>query len=49
VVASPTVQEKKAEQEEAIEKPIALNQLGLESVLQAIAESGDSRVIPVTD
>ena len=38
-------QEKKAEQEEAIEKPIALNQLRLESVLQAITESGASRVI----
>ncbi|MGD0548458.1 MAG: 3' terminal RNA ribose 2'-O-methyltransferase Hen1 [Terracidiphilus sp.] len=38
-------QEKKAEQEEAIEKPIALNQLRLDSVLQAITESGATRVI----
>jgi 3' terminal RNA ribose 2'-O-methyltransferase Hen1 len=38
-------QEKKTEQEEAIEKPIALNQLRLESVLQVITESGASRVI----
>jgi 3' terminal RNA ribose 2'-O-methyltransferase Hen1 len=38
-------QEKKAEQEEAIEKPIALNQLRLEAVLQAVTDSGATRVI----
>ena len=38
-------QEKKAEQEEAIEKPILLNQLRLEAVTQAVTASGASRVI----
>ena len=38
-------QEKKAEQEVAIEKPIALNQLRLEAVLQAVTDSGATRVI----
>ena len=38
-------QEKKAEQEEAIEKPILLNQLRLEAVTQAVTASGASHVI----
>ena len=38
-------QEKKAEQEEAIEKPILLNQMRIESVTQAVTASGASRVI----
>lgn len=38
-------QEKKAEQEEAIEKPILLNQLRLEAVTQAVTASGASQVI----
>jgi 3' terminal RNA ribose 2'-O-methyltransferase Hen1 len=38
-------QEKKAEHEEAIEKPILLNQLRLEAVTQAVTASGASRVI----
>jgi 3' terminal RNA ribose 2'-O-methyltransferase Hen1 len=44
--ASPEAeQEKKAEQEEAIEKPILLNQMRIESVTQAVTASGASRVI----
>jgi len=38
-------QERKAEQEEAIEKPIALNQLRVEAVMQAVTDSGATRVI----
>jgi 3' terminal RNA ribose 2'-O-methyltransferase Hen1 len=38
-------QEKRTGEEEAIEKPIALNQLRLEAVMQAVTESGASRVI----
>jgi 3' terminal RNA ribose 2'-O-methyltransferase Hen1 len=38
-------QEKKAEQEEAIEKPILLNQLRLEAVTQAVTASGAGHVI----
>ncbi len=38
-------QEKKAEQEEAIEKPILLNQMRIESVTHAVTASGASRVI----
>ena len=38
-------QEKKAEQEDAIEKPILLNQLRLEAVTQAVTASGASHVI----
>jgi len=38
-------QEKKTEQEEAIEKPILLNQLRLEAVTQAVTASGASHVI----
>jgi 3' terminal RNA ribose 2'-O-methyltransferase Hen1 len=38
-------QEKKAGEEEAIEKPIALNQLRLEAVMQAVTESGAVRVL----
>ena len=38
-------QEKRTGEEEAIEKPIALNQLRLESVIQAVTESGAARVI----
>jgi len=44
--ANPEVeQEKKADQEEAIEKPILLNQLRLEAVTQAVTASGASHVI----
>jgi 3' terminal RNA ribose 2'-O-methyltransferase Hen1 len=38
-------QEKRTGEEEAIEKPIALNQLRLEAVMQAVTESGATRVI----
>ena len=38
-------QEKKAEQEEAIEKPILLNQLRLDAVTKAVTASGASHVI----
>lgn len=38
-------QEKRMGEEEAIEKPIALNQLRLEAVMQAVTESGATRVI----
>lgn len=38
-------QEARAAEEEAIEKPIALNRLRLEAVMQAITESGATRVI----
>jgi 3' terminal RNA ribose 2'-O-methyltransferase Hen1 len=38
-------QEKKAEQEAAIEKPILLNQLRLDAVTKAVTTSGASRVI----
>src|SRR5580704_5616159 len=37
--------EKRTGEEEAIEKPIALNQLRVEAVLQAVTESGATRVI----
>ena len=36
---------RRTEQEEAIEKPIALNQLRLEAVMQAVTESGAKRVL----
>jgi 3' terminal RNA ribose 2'-O-methyltransferase Hen1 len=38
-------QEKRAGEEEAIEKPIALNQLRLDAVMQAVTESAATRVI----
>jgi 3' terminal RNA ribose 2'-O-methyltransferase Hen1 len=38
-------QEKRTGEEEAIEKPIALNQLRLEAVMQAVSESGATRVV----
>src|SRR5580692_1959573 len=38
-------QEKRTGEEEAIEKPIALNQLRLEAVMQALTESAATRVI----
>lgn len=40
-----TKQEKKAEQEEAIEKPILLNEMRLEAVTQAVKATGAARVI----
>jgi 3' terminal RNA ribose 2'-O-methyltransferase Hen1 len=38
-------QQKKTEQEEAIEKPLLLNEMRLEAVMQAIKHSGAARVI----